>query len=111
MKGLRIFQSRRFTDLGFWNAKKQMRISNSIKLPNCIVWNTRYELRKRSSKNKVELWIRKPKKYYLPVSPNRRTLNHHQLVKTPSTTTNKNVFKCQEMESVGAVCKQRKKKK
>jgi len=46
--------------------------------------------------------MRKPKKNYLPFSPtgNRqeKPSNHRQVVETPSTTTNRNAFMCQEME-------------
>jgi len=47
LEDLRVLQSRRFMDFQIQNVKKQMRIPDSVRLLNCIIWNTRYKLRKR----------------------------------------------------------------
>jgi len=54
LEDLRIPQSRRFTiprserfmDSQILNVKKLMWILDFVKLPNCIIWNTRYKLSK-----------------------------------------------------------------
>jgi len=46
LEDLRIPQSRIFMDFQIQNVKTPMWIPNSVKLPNRIVWNTIYKLRK-----------------------------------------------------------------